>query len=273
MLLEAHRRLWLRRLRRRPLLPWLLVGTVAFDAAGCAAFYNDWEFPPLFGVFLGQMCLLSVWWVSSRAGLLGRLLAIVCADCLLGTLFYPVVDQMGINSSIAWCLGVTAVGLPVALLGIACHRVQAGFRDLPEGMSLVIHPCRPTVAPRIWRGGRWSISTLLVLTSLVAVLTAVVGTADFAEVVESLFEEEVRAIAFLTAAVVTGIAVAARQAIGHGTVCVVAVGAAAGAAPLITFLERSADLLFGATYFAGVGAVSLAWLVGLRVRRRALPPA
>lgn len=269
MLPERYRRLWRRRLRRRPLLPWLLVGTAAFDAAGCVAFYNDWEAALLYGVFLGQMCLLSVWGVSSRAGLLGRLLAIVCADWLIGTLLSPGIP-IDISSSIAWCLGVTAAGTPVALLGTACHRLQAGFRDLPEGMSLVIHQRQPTITPRLWRGGRWNIATLLIVTSLVAVLTAVLGAADFAEVAEQLLEKEVRTLIFLTAAVVAGIAVAARQAIGRGAVCGVAVGIAVVASFM---LNEPFNVYFGPSYFAGVTAISLAWLIGLRVRRRAMPSA
>ncbi|QDT70424.1 hypothetical protein MalM25_33720 [Planctomycetes bacterium MalM25] len=273
MLPEAHRRLWRRRLRRRPLLPWLLIGTAVFDALCFVAFYNDWEYSFAIGAILAQMCLLSVWGVSSRSGLLGRLLAILVADCLLGILFVPVLSQLGVSSSIAWCVGVTAAGAVVALLGIVAERMQLDFRELPEGMSLVIHPRRPTITPSLWRGGRWNISTLLGVTSLVAVLTAAVSTADFFEVAEMLFDEEVRVIVLLTATVVTVTARAARQAAKHATVCGVAIGAVVVATFLLIFLEGSADLLFAATFFAGVGAASLAWLVGLRVRRRAVPPA
>jgi hypothetical protein len=77
MLPEKYRRLWRRRLRRRPLLPFLLAATLAIDLV-LHFVPIDWEKESLGGaVLLGflahQLGLLGTWITHARRGLLSRL--------------------------------------------------------------------------------------------------------------------------------------------------------------------------------------------------------
>lgn len=72
MLSPRYRRLWRRRLRRRPLLPFLLAATLAVDLA---IWFSGGEFDnPYTGGFIGgQIALLGVWVTHHRRGALARI--------------------------------------------------------------------------------------------------------------------------------------------------------------------------------------------------------
>lgn len=69
MLPEKHRRLWKRRLRRRPLLPFLLAATAAMDLA---FLWLDNSNPFVTGAVAAQIALLGIWVTWSRRGIMPR---------------------------------------------------------------------------------------------------------------------------------------------------------------------------------------------------------
>ncbi|QDT70423.1 hypothetical protein MalM25_33710 [Planctomycetes bacterium MalM25] len=91
MLPTRYRRLWRRRLRRRPLLPFLLAATLAVDLA--MLFRSGVEDSHFFGGLLGgQIGLLAIWVTHQARGLPARLftaLALVLLS-LQFTMGYPV---------------------------------------------------------------------------------------------------------------------------------------------------------------------------------------
>ncbi|TWT96826.1 hypothetical protein Pla108_26000 [Botrimarina colliarenosi] len=76
MLSESHRRLWRRRLRRRPLLPFLLAAFVAVDVVALnlgGASVSDWVELAVLALFGAQLSLLAIWTTHSLRGWAPRL--------------------------------------------------------------------------------------------------------------------------------------------------------------------------------------------------------
>lgn len=76
MLPDRYRRLWRRRLRRRPLLPFLLLATVAVDLVMLSDSFTMKE-SFLIGLVVGQIGLLGIWVTHSRSGILSRVFLVL----------------------------------------------------------------------------------------------------------------------------------------------------------------------------------------------------
>ncbi|MEO1497619.1 MAG: hypothetical protein AAFV43_10755 [Planctomycetota bacterium] len=151
MLPERYRRLWKRRLRRRPLLPLLLAATLAVDAV--LALTDISENLIAAGVLLAQMSLVAVWTVHTlRDAALRAAIGVLMILALIQVFF-------GISGKEDAVLG------PVLLLVFGGKCLAAGIVLLARRATRSAITSRPR-----WR---FSIGSLL----LTAVLIALVGTA------------------------------------------------------------------------------------------------
>lgn len=168
MLPEKYRRLWRRRLRRRPLLPFLLAATLAVDLA--VRFANGWEeesFGSVFalGYFAGQLGLLGIWITHARRGLLPRIgLAIVTVSIAL-----LLIDSLRLSEPESsesapryWAETMSASVQAIVLATLGTTVVAAGVTRL-----IVLYFDNRLISHR---RGQFKISTLLWLTLILALL-------------------------------------------------------------------------------------------------------
>jgi hypothetical protein len=87
---EKWRRLWRRRLRRRPLLPFMLAAFLAVDAAFCAVVFSEWQGDAgyfLLGLVFGQVPLIGAWVASRRFGIALRMVWGVLLTAIIASPF------------------------------------------------------------------------------------------------------------------------------------------------------------------------------------------
>ncbi|TWT46437.1 hypothetical protein [Botrimarina hoheduenensis] len=165
MLAARYRRLWKRRFRRRPLLPFLLAATLAIDLALTAADIHQNLYAAAF--FLAQMSLLAMWVVSATRGVVLRGAVTITALVLLIELFFRISDQ-------------TDAVLGPALLGVMASKL------LTAGLVSVVHRATcPTLTPRPRL--RFSMGTLLVSVFCVALVSNAVRNGDWSAMSDKSF--------------------------------------------------------------------------------------
>lgn len=176
MLAPRYRRLWKRRLRRRPLLPFLLAAAAAVDAA---LPYVEFDSPLVSSILAAQLGLLGVWITSARRGAVPRasvaLLIVVAGLAISGNL------AMGSSEN-------RQVGpLSVDYVGITTAVILASFGAMTAGAGLAQWAARRFRDGRLpARRRRFRIDALLWITSLTAMLIAFGLAADWAILTESI---------------------------------------------------------------------------------------
>lgn len=160
MLPEKHRRLWKRRLRRRPLLPFLLAATAAMDLA---FLWLDNGNPFVTGAVAAQIALLGIWVTWSRRWIMPR------ACVAFGAVLFGLAVSGGLalgqseGSGEASELSLKAVGTAVVFASLAATTFGAAF------MQWLLGRFRHRGLVRRFRFG---IGTLLGMISLVALFLA-----------------------------------------------------------------------------------------------------
>ena len=155
---ERYRRLWRRRLRRRPLLPFLLLATVAVNLAFCFTtiaqdnFYNDNLF--LGGLIGGQIALLAIWATHQFRGALARgFIALLLIHIALHASIGLPIEQEDM-------IGPTAYTMVLSITALAALTASA--------LRWTCVPRTNSLRPR--RSARLRVSTLLWITLNVAFL-------------------------------------------------------------------------------------------------------
>lgn len=263
MFVAKHSRLWRRRLRRRPLLPFLLAATAAIDlvlavtlpgAADSRLIASAGQ-----GALIAQLALVAAWSAHATRHLPQRTLAAVAFSWLLGWWFFATPpDNFG--WFVLYYYGVF-VGASLGAYALAGHK-RTGNR--PRGFG---------------------IAGLLAWTTLAGILIAATRGASAAQVGAVLINPRVW-IGVLLDAAVHAIALTSAARGWSGRAVVLATSAAAAALVAARFLadELASSLvdalasphapialaILGATvaYQAAFSATLLVWLLGLRVRRR-----
>jgi hypothetical protein len=251
--------LWRRRLRRRPLLPFLLAATLAVDvvlAASLQASPNA-AFIAGFGFLLGQIGLLAVWSLHTPRWIAQRLLLALGVTVIVGR----------------WFLSTEAEDIPwytTFVLAIDCI-VLAGFHWIRQRRKL-LHTKRR----------RFGIGGILAWTTIAAVAIAALRSVDGGLITAVLQEHEVWSGVLIDALVLV-IAVTATSWKWRAVpiVFVVTLGSVAlliGKMALSRIVQMgfvyylNADyvsqaqqaMLFGLAYQATFVATILIWLLGIR---------
>jgi hypothetical protein len=127
MLPEKYRRLWRRRLRRRPLLPFLLAAFVAVDMS---LFCFDSSPEPegyllvlSVGFLLGQVALLGAWVASRRFGIATRL---TWSALITAAISMPVVLTASDSTSVYLAVLLAYLAMSIAIASVV--EFLAGFR-------------------------------------------------------------------------------------------------------------------------------------------------
>jgi hypothetical protein len=164
MLPEKYRRLWRRRLSRRPLLPFLLAAFASVDVAIC--FVNDtlrWNDALNFGVGLivGQVALVGAWIASRRVGIPIRfVLGLMMTSVIV--LPFTVLDTSGIGTYIAFFLSYLVMTIAIAgVVELIANAKREGLRRRAEyrytiGLLVGVMTATPLV---IWavQNGQWAL--------------------------------------------------------------------------------------------------------------------
>lgn len=261
MLPEKYRRLWRRRLRRRPLLPFLLAATLAVDVllmfspamrSGDGTFIANAGY----GVLLAQIGLAAIWAVHTSRFIPQRLVIAALWAIAVGEGFFAIPGD-----DFSWFAIITLIVDAVVYL----------------------------VAKRIWKKPglqsatlRFGIGNLLAWTTIAVVGISALRSVDWALVAKILLESEawvgMLADAFLLAG--TAIVVSRRRSI-PSTVAIVAIGSflLLMSRIVVSRLVKIAILYFtshfeihgaqyylveSAIYVSAFAATLLIWLLGLR---------
>lgn len=125
MLPENYRRLWQRRFRRRPLLPFLLLATVAVNAVAIATLFLEVGHQDLVeGIaaawIAGQMQLVAVWTVWHQRGFIARALCTLIACPVLAKCFHWSSDNYFIDEYpiilFVFCCGAICTAVATSIL-------------------------------------------------------------------------------------------------------------------------------------------------------------
>jgi len=189
MLPERYRRLWRRRLRRRPLLPFLLLATLAVDAVLWVGARGD--NPVVTGLVAGQLALLGAWVTWAPRGVTPRavvaLAATLLALALTGTLAlgeradrvqatpYHDVDLPGLATAVILAsLAATTLGAAaVRLLQRLRRGLRAPLRTRVGIAALLWATAFAAAALAFGRTAQWDVLTAGLVAVLVVVEAAV----------------------------------------------------------------------------------------------------
>lgn len=159
------RRLWSRRLRRRPLLPFLFLAFAVVDVAVLAFDFDNAKGAVftliLLGLVLGQVSLLGVWVVSRVRGLLARLLIAIPVAVLVTTplaIALPDPHVVVMTFVVVFLLVSTAVA---AAISTVRSRLRSGLRTRPRvrykvGLLLTAMTIVPFAIYAV-QNGRWDV--------------------------------------------------------------------------------------------------------------------
>lgn len=201
MLPEKYRRLWRRRLRRRPLLPFLLAATLAVDVLIAASI--DFRRDTLAtvagcGFLLAQVGLMAAWSLHSPRWVAQRLLIGLGVSVVLGWWFLGN-DADNLDWFVTFVLAIDVLILSVL------------FRFRRKNL----------LQPRL---GRYGIGGLLSWTTIAAVAIAALRSVDWSQTAEVLQLHEVWSGVFLDAFIIAlTLTVASRGRSSLSTVVLVGV--------------------------------------------------
>ncbi|MEQ8847142.1 hypothetical protein [Botrimarina sp.] len=246
MLPERYRRLWRRRVRRRPLVPLLIAATVAVNAVIAVTPLGDPESSWrsfLIGVSIGQVGLLGAWIPSRRVGVLIRIAVSVPLGVIAIVLMLLPSDLGQADELLPFA------GIVLAAAAAACGLIEAAHAAWkPRGLR------------RVRRKG-FSMA-VLVGAMLVAPPLVLVPSLDAWKYL--ITWEVLGPIAIetgLLAAFYAGARVVREPAL-YGLGCI------ASQLPLAAFATGGELVLFDGAYYLGHATVIGAWLTGLKVRGR-----
>ncbi len=164
MLPAKYRRLWKRRLRRRPLLPFLLAAAITCHLL---VFLVDWEGESIsapyavIGLLFGLIHLLGVWVSSRRHGVFMRSTWALLATCgTIGLLSWALPDPPGAVLAIGVVVLVLATAVSALLQAIAFRYREGMARRYQLRYSIGLLLAATTATPfLLWgmRSGRWQV--------------------------------------------------------------------------------------------------------------------
>lgn len=247
MVSRRYRRLLQRRLRRRPLLPFLLAATVAIDAtivfsgSNLGDILGD-EFWRLFilGTVVGQIGLLGIWVASAWQGIVLRLgIAVLASQVIAIVLTDPFSSDQWMD---VFAMSAVSLFLLAATISTAAaSRLLAGCLNHQKSRFPLV----------------FSVGTLLLLTTVVAVVIVIVKQGDWSFLVDYLTIAEI----ILEAMISAWIWFACRQSQLWDNI--------AGKIILFTIVILA---LVAPVHHIGQMAIILIWLLALRSRRMPPPP-
>lgn len=250
--LQRWRRLIARRLRRRPLLPFLLVATLAINpvlsivwqsAAGFSYEAVATAFACV-GCWSGQIGLLAAWLVSARRNWWGRLATGLGALLLLDVTLTQEPDSLATAAT----LTVAFFALQTALC-LAPRLVAGRWARRPTDLRRRVH---------------YSIGDVIVL---MTVASAAAAGARFAS--WEAFDDEGAVFVLLPLATATtayAIALSLRNALAASAVCL---GVSLAIAYGSKFVAGDPSQVWvNLAFFVPQATIILVWMYGVRVRRR-----
>ncbi|TWT96827.1 hypothetical protein Pla108_26010 [Botrimarina colliarenosi] len=186
MLPESYRRLWRRRLRRRPLLPWLGLILVAFNGLFILVVRTndrlDFVRDSVFGIGVAQLGLASRWITYSRRLTWARLAVVMLVIPLLLAIAFPMERS---NRLSLWASAVISVFFVVAatllllrIIPVAAAGIEHSVRWIAKRITCphcgapyaVPKPSQPELKGRRFR---LTILGILRVTTTVAFITAI----------------------------------------------------------------------------------------------------
>lgn len=244
MLPQRYRRLWQRRLRRRPLLPFLIAATVAVDLVIATEGFG----PEAHGVFASgflaaQVSLLAIWVTHSPRGLLTRaaIALLVSVLCGVGVTYSTSDPHYGVKE-----LLVIFTGVCVLLVSTSC---------LTAGVVGVVS--RRLTPKKLRAKQRLTIAGILKLTFLSALLLATFREAEAAVFADPLV------VGLIVAGTLPTLWVAGASAIWRPglqrTLAAVVLPSALLMALLATGATGNLFYFVLQTLFAGMGVALVGW--------------
>lgn len=246
MLPERYRRLWRRRLHRRPLLPFLLAATLAVDGLKAAVPLgspNEGLSNFALGLTIGQIGLLALWVVSRRFGVANRLgMAVLGMMALIAIVLSPndldefdavvAFGALALVASLAVCAGVKAVAAVWKRSAIRRRRRTRFSMGFLVGAMLVLPPAVLITRMDAWD---WMLDGDMLVS--IVLETALLG-------------------------IMLSLSTAIPSPAFFGLVCL------AGLLATAAFGAADGDQLMSAPYYLGHATILSAWLTGLKVRSR-----
>ncbi len=254
MVSRRYRRLLQRRLRRRPLLPFLLAATVAIDVTvPFLDFQNLSSTNPqmlVWGLAIGQLYLFAVWLTSARSGILLRLAlssaGVTVVTCLLS-----------LSSRTPWT-GMLPFGFTFfAVSVISCSILFAFQNRFQQGI-------------RRNRRAQFSVGWLLMLTTLVAFAVYGATRVDWA-ILQNKAVWQMSASEVLGASILLLISMLIR-ATPMASLAMFTAYAMVCVALIVPFARDVMPWFVTIGYYTGFTIMIGAWLLALRSRRLPLPP-
>lgn len=252
MVSRRYRRLLQRRLRRRPLLPFLLAATVAVDVAVVASRQDFmgaqtyWGLIVL-GMVIGQVGLLGVWVASAWQGIVLRLgIAVLASQIIAIVLANPLhkFQLEGFPFASAFLLSLLA-GTIVTM--IALEFFVGCFKQRRPRFSIA-----------------YSVGTLLLLTTVVAIVASLSKQGDWSFFLNQTIVARLSIVAIVPAALwfackqsrlwCTAISVVVTPVLASFLSCWLA--------PVFQY-----GMLDIASFYIGTTTIILIWLLALRSRR------
>lgn len=241
MLPESYRRLWRRRLRRRPLLPFLLAAVFAVDAVIALQGLETSELGS--GFLAAQISLLAIWITHTSRGLLLRTVIAFIVSVLVGvgTAYSPSDTFYGPQELFA--IFAAVVSLLVSTSSATAAIVRTASRRL-----------RPA---KLQAKRRVTIAGILTLTFFVAILLATFREARLSVITDPLVVGLIVAGVLPTLWITAVFAFTTRG--WPRTVLAVAIPLAVTLPLLVTGAGKELSVFLSQTFFTGAGVTLLDW--------------